>query len=146
MGAHTDAMAIKSNRRNQLHCTTTITLCTYRLFAAKCAKCSQSFNKNDFVMRARNKIYHTDCFCCVVCSRQLVSGDEFALRDDGLFCKVSGRAVCVCVCICVRDVYRDYATLPEISHLTLRPRCRRITKCLTRVAAGLRSTQSSSYR
>lgn len=38
-------------------------------------------------MRARNKIYHIDCFRCVACSRQLVPGDEFALREDGLFCK-----------------------------------------------------------
>lgn len=58
-----------------------------RLFAAKCAKCSESFNKNDFVMRARNKTYHPDCFSCEACSRPLVSGDEFALRDERLFCK-----------------------------------------------------------
>lgn len=38
-------------------------------------------------MRARSKIYHIDCFRCVGCSRQLIPGDEFALRDDGLFCK-----------------------------------------------------------
>ncbi|XP_031548525.1 insulin gene enhancer protein isl-1-like isoform X2 [Actinia tenebrosa] len=58
-----------------------------RLFGTKCAKCLQNFSKNDFVMRARNKIYHIDCFRCVACSRQLVPGDEFALREDGLFCK-----------------------------------------------------------
>jgi hypothetical protein len=39
-------------------------------------------------MRARNKIYHIDCFRCVTCCRQLVPGDEFCLRaDDGLVCK-----------------------------------------------------------
>ena len=43
-------------------------------------------------MRARNKIYHPDCFCCGSCSRQLVSGDEFALRDEHPFCK-----------LCIRD-------------------------------------------
>ncbi|XP_071844976.1 insulin gene enhancer protein isl-1-like [Apostichopus japonicus] len=58
-----------------------------RLFGTKCAKCNQGFSKNDFVMRARSKIYHIDCFRCVGCSRQLIPGDEFALRDDGLFCK-----------------------------------------------------------
>ena len=59
----------------------------FRLFGTKCARCSQGFSKNDFVMRAKNKIYHIDCFRCVACSRQLIPGDEFALRDDGLFCK-----------------------------------------------------------
>ncbi|GIZ03814.1 insulin gene enhancer protein ISL-1 [Caerostris extrusa] len=38
-------------------------------------------------MRARNKIYHIECFRCVTCTRQLLPGDEYALRDDGLFCK-----------------------------------------------------------
>ncbi|KAI0235414.1 Insulin gene enhancer protein ISL-1 [Lamellibrachia satsuma] len=58
-----------------------------RLFGTKCAKCGQGFSKNDFVMRACAKVYHIDCFRCVACSRQLIPGDEFALRDDGLFCK-----------------------------------------------------------
>ncbi|XP_054714330.1 insulin gene enhancer protein ISL-1-like isoform X2 [Uloborus diversus] len=59
----------------------------FRLFGIKCARCSVSFSKSDFVMRARNKIYHIECFRCVTCTRQLLPGDEFALRDDGLFCK-----------------------------------------------------------
>uniref|UniRef100_A0A8C9FJM8 ISL LIM homeobox 1 n=1 Tax=Pavo cristatus TaxID=9049 RepID=A0A8C9FJM8_PAVCR len=45
------------------------------------------FSKNDFVMRARAKVYHIECFRCVACSRQLIPGDEFALREDGLFCR-----------------------------------------------------------
>ncbi|XP_014273596.1 insulin gene enhancer protein ISL-1 isoform X2 [Halyomorpha halys] len=58
-----------------------------RLFGTKCDKCSLSFSKNDFVMRAKTKIYHIDCFRCSACERQLIPGDEFALREDGLFCK-----------------------------------------------------------
>ncbi|MGH0184690.1 UNVERIFIED_CONTAM: hypothetical protein FKN15_015773 [Acipenser sinensis] len=38
-------------------------------------------------MRARSKVYHIECFRCVACSRQLIPGDEFALREDGLFCR-----------------------------------------------------------
>ena len=38
-------------------------------------------------MRAKNKIFHLDCFRCVACEKQLIPGDEFALRRDGLFCK-----------------------------------------------------------
>lgn len=65
----------------------TLSLCLCRLFGTKCSKCGLGFSKNDFVMRARSKIYHIDCFRCVACSRQLIPGDEFALREDGLFCK-----------------------------------------------------------
>lgn len=38
-------------------------------------------------MRAKNKIFHLECFRCVACNKQLVPGDEFALRPEGLFCK-----------------------------------------------------------
>ncbi|XP_022694470.1 insulin gene enhancer protein ISL-1-like isoform X2 [Varroa jacobsoni] len=38
-------------------------------------------------MRARGKIFHIDCFRCIACSRQLIPGDEFAIREDELFCK-----------------------------------------------------------
>lgn len=57
------------------------------MYGIKCAKCSIGFSKNDFVMRARSKVYHIECFRCVACSRQLIPGDEFALREDGLFCR-----------------------------------------------------------
>ena len=30
----------------------------FRLFGTKCEKCRRSFGKNDFVMRAKNKIFH----------------------------------------------------------------------------------------
>ncbi|XP_046859071.1 insulin gene enhancer protein ISL-1-like isoform X2 [Xenia sp. Carnegie-2017] len=59
----------------------------YRLFGKKCAKCNQGFNKKDYVMRVKNKIFHVECFRCVACTKQLLRGDEFALREDGLFCK-----------------------------------------------------------
>jgi len=39
-------------------------------------------------MRARDCIYHIDCFRCVTCQRRLLSGDKFAVRrgDGGLVC------------------------------------------------------------
>ncbi|XP_029047342.1 LOW QUALITY PROTEIN: insulin gene enhancer protein ISL-1 [Osmia bicornis bicornis] len=58
-----------------------------RLFGTKCDKCSECFSKDDYVMRAKSKIYHIKCFRCSACMRQLVPGDEFALRQDGLFCR-----------------------------------------------------------
>ena len=39
-------------------------------------------------MRARDRIYHLKCFRCIVCERQLGSGEEFALTpDDNLCCR-----------------------------------------------------------
>ncbi|XP_050716746.1 insulin gene enhancer protein ISL-1-like isoform X2 [Eriocheir sinensis] len=56
-----------------------------RLFGAKCERCGGGFSRTDMVMRARAKIFHLDCFRS--CGKQLMPGDEFALRDDVLFCR-----------------------------------------------------------
>lgn len=45
-----------------------------RLFGTKCDKCGNSFSKNDFVMRAKTKIFHIECFRCSACARQLLPG------------------------------------------------------------------------
>uniref|UniRef100_A0A8C4TEL9 ISL LIM homeobox 2b n=1 Tax=Erpetoichthys calabaricus TaxID=27687 RepID=A0A8C4TEL9_ERPCA len=58
-----------------------------RLFGIKCAKCNVGFSSSDLVMRARDNVYHIECFRCAVCNRQLLPGDEFSLRDDELLCR-----------------------------------------------------------
>ncbi|XP_033490590.1 insulin gene enhancer protein isl-2a [Epinephelus lanceolatus] len=58
-----------------------------RLFGIKCAKCNMGFCSSDLVMRARDNVYHMECFRCSVCSRHLLPGDEFSLRDDELLCR-----------------------------------------------------------
>ncbi|XP_029431802.1 insulin gene enhancer protein ISL-2 [Rhinatrema bivittatum] len=58
-----------------------------RLFGIKCAKCKMAFSSSDLVMRARESVYHIECFRCSVCTRQLLPGDEFSLRDHELLCR-----------------------------------------------------------
>ena len=53
------------------------------MFGAKCDKCLRPFDKHEFVMRAKSKIFHTECFRCSACGRQLMQGDEYALKGDG---------------------------------------------------------------
>lgn len=45
------------------------------------------FSSSDLVMRARDSVYHIECFRCSVCSRQLLPGDEFSLREHELLCR-----------------------------------------------------------
>ena len=59
-----------------------------RLFSKKCYKCKEGFNKNDLVMRTNNQIFHVACFRCSMCNKNLTPGDEFALKQDGLLCKI----------------------------------------------------------
>lgn len=41
------------------------------------------------VRKAQDFVYHLHCFACIMCSRQLATGDEFYLMEDGrLVCKV----------------------------------------------------------
>ena len=45
-------------------------------------------------MRAKNKIFHLECFRCIACQKQLIPGEEFALQNDGtLFCKEDTRHI-----------------------------------------------------
>uniref|UniRef100_UPI00358E3DBC insulin gene enhancer protein ISL-1-like n=1 Tax=Myxine glutinosa TaxID=7769 RepID=UPI00358E3DBC len=57
------------------------------LFGIKCTKCKAAFGRNELAMRARSHAYHVGCFRCEACARPLIPGDEFALRDGGLFCR-----------------------------------------------------------
>ena len=49
------------------------------------------FSSSDLVMRARDSVYHIECFRCSVCSRQLLPGDEFSLREHELLCRADER-------------------------------------------------------
>ncbi|BFZ01536.1 hypothetical protein BsWGS_04574 [Bradybaena similaris] len=59
-----------------------------RLFGTKCSRCGLGFCREDVVMRpTKATVYHLNCFRCIVCNKPLVTGDEFAIREDGLFCR-----------------------------------------------------------
>jgi hypothetical protein len=61
----------------------------FRLFVSKCAKCHQSFSKNDLFIRTTfYRRFHTDCFRCDHCDRLLTSGDEYYIhRQNEILCR-----------------------------------------------------------
>ena len=59
-----------------------------REFGAKCSSCLRNIQASDWVRKARNNVYHLACFSCAVCARQLSTGEEFALQDTRVYCKV----------------------------------------------------------
>lgn len=59
-----------------------------RRFGTKCAGCGQGLAPSQVVRRAQDLVYHLTCFSCAMCARQLDTGDEFYLMEDGkLVCK-----------------------------------------------------------
>ncbi|KAL9699964.1 hypothetical protein quinque_003405 [Culex quinquefasciatus] len=59
-----------------------------RTFGAKCSKCSRSIAPSDWVRKARDLVFHLACFSCDTCGRQLSTGEQFALIDDKVMCKI----------------------------------------------------------
>lgn len=62
--------------------------CGCRRFGTKCAGCELGIPPTQVVRRAQDNVYHLQCFSCVMCARQLNTGDEFYLMEDRkLVCK-----------------------------------------------------------
>ncbi|KAM4021363.1 LIM/homeobox protein Lhx3 [Anomaloglossus baeobatrachus] len=60
----------------------------FKRFGTKCAACQQGIPPTQVVRRAQEYVYHLHCFSCIVCKRQLATGDEFYLMEDSrLVCK-----------------------------------------------------------
>ncbi|XP_038107920.1 LIM/homeobox protein Lhx3 isoform X2 [Culex quinquefasciatus] len=60
----------------------------FKRYGTKCAACDLGIPPTQVVRRAQDNVYHLQCFMCSMCSRQLNTGDEFYLMEDGkLVCK-----------------------------------------------------------
>ncbi|KAK7504513.1 hypothetical protein BaRGS_00004379, partial [Batillaria attramentaria] len=65
----------------------------FKRFGTKCAGCEKGIPPTEVVRRAQEHVYHLDCFACLMCSRQLNTGDEFYLMEDRkLVCKADYEA------------------------------------------------------
>ena len=68
-------------------CLTVPMLC-FRRFGTKCAGCSLGISPSDLVRRARNKVFHLKCFTCMMCRKELSTGEELYILDENKFiCK-----------------------------------------------------------
>ncbi|KAK9511123.1 hypothetical protein O3M35_005744 [Rhynocoris fuscipes] len=60
----------------------------FKRYGTKCAGCELGIPPTQVVRRAQDYVYHLQCFSCVLCGRQLNTGDEFYLMEDRkLVCK-----------------------------------------------------------
>ena len=59
-----------------------------RLFKARCARCQSTIPASELVMRARDLVFHLQCFTCALCAVPLSKGDHFGLRDGAVLCRL----------------------------------------------------------
>ncbi|CAD6189354.1 unnamed protein product [Caenorhabditis auriculariae] len=61
----------------------------FKKYGTKCANCGEGIVPDHVVRKASGHVYHVECFQCVVCKRQLETGDEFYLiaNEARLVCK-----------------------------------------------------------
>ncbi|XP_010882538.2 rhombotin-1 [Esox lucius] len=60
-----------------------------RLFGmtGNCAACSKIIPAFEMVMRAKDNVYHLDCFACQLCSQRFYIGDRFFLKNNKIVCQ-----------------------------------------------------------
>ncbi|XP_053149065.1 LIM/homeobox protein Lhx2-like [Hemicordylus capensis] len=45
------------------------------------------------VMRARDLVYHLNCFACSTCAKMLTTGDHFGMKDSLVYCRLHFEAL-----------------------------------------------------
>lgn len=60
----------------------------FRRYGTKCGGCGQGISPSDLVRKGRDKVFHINCFTCLVCRKQPSTGEELYVIDDSKFlCK-----------------------------------------------------------
>lgn len=61
----------------------------YEMFGQKaiCAVCDKLIYASEMVMRARDNVYHLECFACQLCGLRFCVGDRFHLCDNKIVCQ-----------------------------------------------------------
>ncbi|PIO38499.1 hypothetical protein AB205_0146700 [Aquarana catesbeiana] len=61
----------------------------FRLFGVtgNCAACSKLIPAFEMVMRAKDNVYHLDCFACQLCNQRFCVGDKFFLKNNMILCQ-----------------------------------------------------------
>ncbi|XP_034942220.1 LIM/homeobox protein Lhx5 isoform X2 [Chelonus insularis] len=74
----------------------------FRRYGTKCSGCLQGISPQDLVRKARDKVFHLNCFTCLICRKQLSTGEELYVLDDNKF-------------VCKQD-YLSGKPLPDVHH------------------------------
>ncbi|XP_037954758.1 protein apterous [Teleopsis dalmanni] len=53
----------------------------------RCSRCLASISSSELVMRAKNLVFHVNCFSCAVCRSPLTKGDQFGIVESLVYCR-----------------------------------------------------------
>uniref|UniRef100_A0A914VEB4 LIM zinc-binding domain-containing protein n=1 Tax=Plectus sambesii TaxID=2011161 RepID=A0A914VEB4_9BILA len=61
----------------------------YKKFGTKCSYCDDGIAPQSVIRKANEHVYHMQCFKCIICKREMATGEEFYLipADGRLVCK-----------------------------------------------------------
>ncbi|GBP74703.1 hypothetical protein EVAR_103536_1 [Eumeta japonica] len=94
-----------------------------RRYGTKCSGCGHGISPSDLVRKAREKVFHLNCFTCLVCRKQLSTGEELYVLDDNKFiCKedyLAGKAPTQHHCEYDDFDYSSYMSKLEIYELVI---------------------------
>ena len=68
--------------------------CIFRMYAnepdrqRKCSRCLLDIQPSDLVMKARNFLFHVDCFRCARCDAALKKGDFYGMFESMPYCQL----------------------------------------------------------
>ncbi|XP_035221407.1 LIM/homeobox protein Lhx4-like [Stegodyphus dumicola] len=54
----------------------------FRKYGSRCAGCGNGVLPLETVRKVRSLVFHMQCFICILCGRQLATGDRFYLMED----------------------------------------------------------------
>uniref|UniRef100_A0A8C5PKE8 LIM domain only protein 3 n=1 Tax=Leptobrachium leishanense TaxID=445787 RepID=A0A8C5PKE8_9ANUR len=88
---HATALAANRKLRDLLYkgLMKNLSQCMGRLFGVtgNCAACSKLIPAFEMVMRAKDNVYHLDCFACQLCNQRFCVGDKFFLKNNMILCQ-----------------------------------------------------------
>ena len=59
-----------------------------RRFGPKCSGCNMGISPTDLVRRAKDRVFHLNCFTCCICRKAISTGEQLYVVDENKFmCK-----------------------------------------------------------
>ncbi|XP_030624974.1 LIM/homeobox protein Lhx2-like [Chanos chanos] len=81
----------------------------YRRFSVqRCSRCHLGISASEMVMRARDLVYHLNCFTCTSCNKMLTTGDHFGMRDSLVYCRLHFETI-------IHEEYQSHFSQTDVS-------------------------------